>query len=48
MREVQVVGIGAGPSGVATALSLRDRGLRPLRATAPTTWDRRGKRVTTG
>lgn len=30
MREVQVVVIGAGPSGVATALSLRDRGLRPL------------------
>lgn len=30
MQEHQVVVIGAGPSGVATALSLRDRGLRPL------------------
>ncbi len=30
MREHQVVVIGAGPSGVAVALSLRDRGLRPL------------------
>ncbi|MGZ6777661.1 MAG: flavin-containing monooxygenase [Mycobacterium sp.] len=30
MREHQIVVIGAGPSGVATALSLRDRGLRPL------------------
>ncbi|HZA11516.1 NAD(P)/FAD-dependent oxidoreductase [Mycobacterium sp.] len=29
-QEYQVVVIGAGPSGVATALSLRDRGLRPL------------------
>ncbi|GAS86324.1 flavin-containing monooxygenase [Mycolicibacterium brisbanense] len=30
MREHQVVVIGAGPSGVAAALSLSDRGLRPL------------------
>lgn len=30
MREHQVVVIGAGPSGVAAALSLRDRGIRPL------------------
>ncbi len=30
MQEHQVVVIGAGPSGVAAALSLRDRGLRPL------------------
>jgi glycine/D-amino acid oxidase-like deaminating enzyme len=30
MQEHQIVVIGAGPSGVATALSLRDRGLRPL------------------
>lgn len=30
MREHQVVVIGAGPSGVAVALSLRDNGLRPL------------------
>lgn len=30
MRDRQVVVIGAGPSGVAAALSLRDRGLRPL------------------
>jgi cation diffusion facilitator CzcD-associated flavoprotein CzcO len=30
MREHQVVVIGAGPSGVAAALSLRDRGLRPV------------------
>lgn len=30
MQEHQVVVVGAGPSGVATALSLRDRGLRPL------------------
>src|SRR4051794_24512861 len=30
MEEHQVVVIGAGPSGVAAALSLRDRGLRPL------------------
>jgi cation diffusion facilitator CzcD-associated flavoprotein CzcO len=29
MHDHQVVVIGAGPSGVATALSLRDRGLRP-------------------
>src|SRR5262249_35970071 len=28
--EYQVVVVGAGPSGVAMALSLRDRGLRPL------------------
>lgn len=30
MREQRVVVVGAGPSGVAAALSLRDRGLRPL------------------
>ncbi len=30
MQEHQIVVIGAGPSGVATALSLRDKGLRPL------------------
>ncbi|TFV57322.1 NAD(P)/FAD-dependent oxidoreductase [Mycobacterium sp. PS03-16] len=30
MRSRQLVVIGAGPSGVATALSLRDRGLRPV------------------
>jgi hypothetical protein len=30
MREHQVVVVGAGPSGVAAALSLQDRGLRPL------------------
>ncbi|RDH76596.1 NAD(P)/FAD-dependent oxidoreductase [Mycolicibacterium moriokaense] len=30
MHEYQVVVVGAGPSGVAAALSLRDRGLRPL------------------
>ncbi|KUI31958.1 FAD-dependent oxidoreductase [Mycobacterium sp. IS-1742] len=30
MREHRVVVIGAGPSGVAAALSLRDRGLHPL------------------
>jgi len=30
MREQRVVVVGAGPSGVAAALSLRDRGLHPL------------------
>jgi cation diffusion facilitator CzcD-associated flavoprotein CzcO len=30
MRDHQVIVIGAGPSGVAAALSLRDRGLRPV------------------
>lgn len=30
MRDQQVIVIGAGPSGVAAALSLRDRGLRPV------------------
>ena len=30
MSEHQVAVIGAGPAGVSVALSLRDRGLRPL------------------